>query len=217
MRTARNNLSPDTAAPPEITYVRFVLRGRKSDFFRQHFHTKNHQKNENQNILARMKRIPRFCNHHTKKFTYGQWRDRTIPASETKYKAPKWTKIRKILCAGIGVTRASRHRSACSLASAPVDTLHYFSRRRGGKTRDFATRTPRLVPRARRKGSWKSDRRRREKSARDFGLPGRGILGDNACRQLCRTVWASAAAKTLFHVKNDMAILVVLTPEKAPK
>ena len=67
MRTARNNLSPDTAAPPEITYVRFVLRGRKSDFFRQHFHTKNNQKNENQNILARMKRIPRFCNHHTKK------------------------------------------------------------------------------------------------------------------------------------------------------
>ena len=29
-------------------------------------------------------------------------------------------------------------------------------------------------------------------------------------------MWASAAAKSLFHVKNDMAILAIFTPEKAP-
>ena len=82
----------------------------------------------------------------------------------------------------------------------------------GGEARDFPTQTPPCVPSARKKGSWRSDRRRREKSAHASGLTGRGILGKATCRQLCRTVWASAAAKSLFHVKNYLAILAVFTP-----
>ena len=33
LQTARNNLSPDTAAAPEITYASYVLCGHESDFF----------------------------------------------------------------------------------------------------------------------------------------------------------------------------------------